>query len=430
MRIKLKSDFKWICFVARRISRINSKGRTAAASYLAALGIALGVMALIVIMSVMNGFQMGFIDSIMEISSYHVQVSKIQSNLFENWCNKNKKVICALPFYEAQGLMVGNSEKQCASIVRAVPENIMEVDFGFKDKLKIVAGKFNLSSADSIVVGSTLAYNLNLRIGSRVNIAALSGSSDTSLLSTNRQFVVKGIFHCGYAEINSSFAFINFDSGKKILGNSAEEKYGIKLTSAPKDSSFIKEFKNVFPQSKAVGWREYNRSYFGVLRMEKNTLFVIVLLIFVVAAINIFNSMKKLVLERKNEIAVLSALGASEKNVQSIFVVQGIFTGILGGVTGLLLGVFISLNMKTVFNLVSKIQFGIEYFFTMIFNSGYEKFVSENPMFAIYARIPTRIFLHEVIFIFLFGVFSSVAATWLASRNILRMTVTEVLRDE
>ena len=69
-------------------------------------------------------------------------------------------------------------------------------------------------------------------------------------------------------------------------------------------------------------------------------------------------------------------------------------------------------------------------FFTMIFNSGYEKFVSENPMFAIYARIPTRIFLHEVIFIFLFGVFSSVAATWLASRNILRMTVTEVLRDE
>ena len=114
MRIKLKSDFKWICFVARRISRINSKGRTAAASYLAALGIALGVMALIVIMSVMNGFQMGFIDSIMEISSYHVQVSKIQSDLFENWCNKNKKVICALPFYEAQGLMVGNSEKQCA----------------------------------------------------------------------------------------------------------------------------------------------------------------------------------------------------------------------------------------------------------------------------------------------------------------------------
>ena len=87
--------------------------------------------------------------------------------------------------------------------------------------------------------------------------------------------------------------------------------------------------------------------------MEKNTLFVIVLLIFVVAAINIFNSMKKLVLERKNEIAVLSALGASEKNVQSIFVVQGIFTGILGGVTGLLLGVFISLNMKTVFNLFS-----------------------------------------------------------------------------
>ncbi|MGN0730200.1 ABC transporter permease [Treponema sp.] len=426
----MNSDFKWICFVSRRINRVNADGRTAAAAHLAALGISLGVMALIVVMSVMNGFQMRSIDSIMEISSYHVQVTDVEKTSFEQWSRENKDVICAVPFYEAQGLMVGNSKSQCAAVVRAVPENIMELDPGFRRTLKIVVGDFDLSSENSIIIGSTLANSLRAGLGSVVNIAALSGSSDVEMLSSSRQFVVTGIFYCGYAEINSSFAFIGFDAGKKILGNSSAEKYGVKLASSSKDVSFVRKCRAAFSNAKIVSWREYNRSFFGVLRMEKNTLFVIVLLIFLVVAINIFNSMKKLVLERKNEIAVLSALGGSAKNVQAVFITQGAITGFAGAVTGLILGIFITLNMKTVFALLSKIQFGIEYIAAMIFNPEYKNFVTENPLFAIYARISPRIFLHEVFLIFFFGLISSVAAALISSRSILKMTVSEVLRDE
>lgn len=191
------SSFKWVFFVSRRFSKVDRKGRTAVTSFLASLGVCFGVMALIVVMAVMNGFQMSYIDSIMEISSYHIRVSGIakdRENEFLEFCKNNKKITCAVPFLEAQGLMAGRNENQSASIVRAVPENIMNHDLGFKKELKIISGKFDLTDDNSIVVGNTIAWNLGLRRGSKVNIAALSGSADTDLLSASRIFTVKGIF--------------------------------------------------------------------------------------------------------------------------------------------------------------------------------------------------------------------------------------------
>lgn len=426
-------DLKWIYFVSRRISRVDKKSRSAAASWLASAGICLGVMALIVIMSVMNGFQMSYIDSIIEISSHHVQVSRIQKcgeTEFEQRCRKDKEVSGIVPFYEAQGLMAGNTGMQAASLVRAVPAGIMQEDPGFANELKIIAGEFDLSEPDSIVVGVRLARQLHLRVGSTVNILALSGSSSQPIFSRGRTFTVKGIFRCGYADINASYSFIGIASAKNVFGEQAEKKYGIKLKSGLRDAAFIRKVHAWFPEAEAVSWREYNRSFFGVLRMEKNVLFMLVLLIFVVVAVNIFNSMRRLVFERKEEIAVLSALGASPEHIQNVFVMQGACAGTAGSVPGLLLGIFISLNMRTVFFLFSKIQFGIQFAAAFLFHHGAEKLLSENSMFAVYARIPVRIFLHEVILIFLFGIFSALIASWLASRSILKLTVSEVLRNE
>lgn len=101
------SGFKWIYFVSRRISRINRKGRTSVTSALASLGLCFGVASLIVVLSVMNGFQMSFKDAIMEISSYDARVSNIteqQEEEFLSWCSVRSDVECVVPFYEAQGL--------------------------------------------------------------------------------------------------------------------------------------------------------------------------------------------------------------------------------------------------------------------------------------------------------------------------------------
>ena len=175
----------WILFVARRISRFDGNHFKNSTSRLASLGVLFGVMALIITLSVMNGFQMSFIDSILELSSYHVQVEGVE--LFQ--CDlKNVKAV--VPFDEAQGLMAGTGSSQSVAIVRAVPHNVMELDEGFRKEMKIVSGSFDLTEDDSIVIGNGLARSLGLRKGSVVDIVALSGSSETAMLSENRKFTV------------------------------------------------------------------------------------------------------------------------------------------------------------------------------------------------------------------------------------------------
>ncbi len=131
---RLIQSFKWIFLVSKRFSRVDRKGRSAATSILATLGIAFGVMTLIVVMSVMNGFQMSFIDSILEISSYHVRVDELASEneaSFFNLLNNSKQVLNYSPFYEAQALMTGQRGGANSVLIRAIDPSVYENDSGF-----------------------------------------------------------------------------------------------------------------------------------------------------------------------------------------------------------------------------------------------------------------------------------------------------------
>jgi len=159
-------------------------------------------------------------------------------------------------------------------------------------------------------------------------------------------------------------------------------------------------------------------------------LMMLVFLIFVVVAINIYNGMRRMVYERRDDIAVLSALGGTRSQIQSVFIMKGLVTGLKGAVPGLLLGLCISVNMEKVFVFLAKAQYWIQYFFIMIANPENAALVQENPMFSIYANIPARMVFSEIVAIFLFGILSSLLAAWIASRQILHLTVAEVLHDD
>ncbi len=429
----LFSSLHWIFFVSRRFSRVDRKGRSAVTSFLASLGICFGVMTLIVVISVMNGFQMSFIDSIMEISSYHLRVENVDDSVrkdFLNFCEENNLIVSCTPFYEAQSLSVGKNLKQTAVLVRAVPKNVFETDSGFKKEMQIWAGEFDLNEDDSIVVGSEVARRLGVRVGSHVNLFALSGGTDVDLFSSDRNFTVTGIFRSGYADINATYAFINLEDGKKYFGSAANLIYGLKLTDTGSDSRVISILKEKFPSVKIESWKSYNRSFFGALRVEKNMLMLLVFLIFVVVGINIFNGMRRIVYERREEISVLAAFGGKKSLIQSIFVMQGFLTGAFGAIPGLALGLLISSRMADVFRLMAKIVHYFELFFTMLTNPQYAMYLRENPMFRLYANIPPRIVPTEILLITVFGIFSSLFASWNASRAVLKMTVAEVMRDE
>ena len=205
----LKSSLKWILFVSRRFAHVDRKGSSAVTATLASLGICFGVMTLITVISVMNGFQRSFIDAIMEITSCHLRVSAISESdraPFEDYCGADKNITSFFPFYEAQSLIVGGDGRESATMIRAVPPTLHQTDAGFQKELKMYAGGFDLSSPNSIVIGSRLANSLHVRLGSNVNLFALSGGNDVELFSSDRVFTVTGVFHTGESTINSSYA--------------------------------------------------------------------------------------------------------------------------------------------------------------------------------------------------------------------------------
>ena len=231
MKNQMKSLF-WISRVSHRFARVDRKGRSAVTSVLATLGIAFGVMTLTVVMSVMNGFQMSFIDAILEVSSYHIRAVDLpeeSEKALQLFCQTDKRVRACLPFYEAQALMTGEKGGALAVNVRAAGNEIYDTDQGFRQQVKMLSGSFDLSQPDSIVLGSTLARNLGVRPGSTVNLLVMSGGSDVDLFSQDRLFTVSGVFTSGYQEINNAYAFVSMDAAEKYFGSSAKKIWGIKL---------------------------------------------------------------------------------------------------------------------------------------------------------------------------------------------------------
>lgn len=429
----LLSSLRWIYFISCRFAQVDRKGRSAVSGFLSSLGICFGVMTLIVIVSVMNGFQSGFIESLLEISSAHIRVTTSSSQVeadFEKRVAGMDQVTAVVPFYEAQSLLSGRGGKQTAALIRAVPDSVCNVDAGFSQELHIVSGEFALNQPNTIVLGWELARILGVRPGQTVNLFALSGSSDVELFSENRECLVTGVFQCGYAEINSSYAFVSLETGRVLFAGDEPVRYNIKLHNPEQDALVIGMLSHQYPDFSFESWRSYNRSFFGALRVEKNMLMLLVFLIFVVVGINIYNSMRRMVYERHEEIAVISALGGNNRDIYSIFIVRGVLTGIAGAMPGLLLGLLIGVQMEMVFAVLSKVTYWAQLFFCMLVSPEKAGWIRENPMFHVYAQIPARLVPSEILLITIFGVFSALIASWFASRRILELSIAEVLHDE
>ncbi len=429
----LIKKFNWIYFVSRRFSTVDKKGRSAVTSFLAVLGIAFGVMALTVIVSVMNGLQMTYINSIMEISSYHIRVTpetQFDENAFLKTVSQIPEISVVQRFYESQALVAGRRGKQQGALIRSVSDDIMKTDAGFAKEVSIINGDFDLTAPNSIVLGSSLAINLGVAPGDNVTLLAMSGTSDVELIDDSRVFTVTGVFSCGYADINSTFAFVSDSAENNILGAKPKPIYGIKLKNSNLDSRFIEILSAKVPDAAFESWRSYNRAFFGALRVEKNMLMMLIFIIFIVVGVNIFNGMRRLCYERREEICIFSAVGGKRTDIMMIFTIQGALTGFYGSFAGTVLGLLLSVNVSTIFILISKISYYVQYFFTSLFAPESAIYVRQNMLYMIYAQIPAQINFVELFVTALFGILASLTASMVASRSILKLSCAEVLRDE
>ena len=338
--------------------------------------------------------------------------------------------MCSQEFIESECLAVGPNGKQAAVLVRGLEPDVFENDKGFAKEIRVLRGNFDLfNDKTAVALGSTLFRTLGVRVGDTVSLYSL-GSKKPLLqaFQDKKDFVVAAIFMTGYADINQTFAYVDKDRADFFDGQNSS--FGIKLKNPSTDSALLDEINQKFPEAKAKSWREYNRSFFGALRVEKNMLMLLVLLIFVVVAINIFNSMRRIVYERRFEISALSALGGNISSIKNIFVMRGFLTGLRGAIPGLLLGMFFCVNIKSVFAVLSGAIFWLQYLALLVVAPQEAAAVAQNPMFAVYGNIPAKMYALEIFFITLFGILSAVLSSWLASREVLNAAISEVLHDE
>jgi len=428
----------WIWFVA---SRYIFKGR-GSSPVLSVLGIAVGVLALIVIIAVMNGFQLGFIESILEISSYHLRLESVPQNRVAELLEAVLSVPgikAAVPFREFQALARGRRSGQQAVLVRGLPENVLEIDRVMGSRLDFEAGFFDISDHGSVILGAELARRLGLRLGDYVTMFSISGILSAQDEGGLENFLITGIFRTGYYEYDCSWAFVNIESNNFFM-NESDIKIGIKIVNRFQDRYSLEQVKKKllplpgFEEIEFSSWRDYNRSFFGALRTEKLFMFILVGLIFIVVGLNIFQSQRRSVLQRREEIGLLRAVGGTERAVRFVFVCDGAIIGFTGAAAGLVVGLIIASNIQQFFTLVESVVnafIGIINILAHLFGAGQAgNFAVFSPAIFYIKEIPSRILPQEVVIIFLFGFMSALAAAWFASRKAARIQPAEVLRYE
>jgi lipoprotein-releasing system permease protein len=432
----LKKD--WVLFVA---SRYIFKGRSSS-PVLAILGIATGVLALIVIIAVMNGFQLGFIESILEISSYHLRLENFpqeKTDELQELMLAIPSVETAVPFKEFQALARGRRWQQ-AVIVRGLQYNTMEIDKKMKDKLEFEEGFFDIYDNKSILLGAELARRLGLGIGDEVTVYSISGilsaENEDSAVNT---FEITGIFRTGYYEYDCSWAIINLDS-PSFLANESNFKIGIKLSNRFHDGFVMEQADRKissaggFENIRITSWRDYNRAFFGALRTEKLFMFILVGLIFIVVGLNIFQAQRRSVLQRREEIGLLRAVGGTKSAVRFVFALDGAIIGLTGASLGLCFGMIIALNIQQFFSIIEIIVnefIGVINYLAGFLGIGRTgNFAFFSPAIFYIKEIPSRIIPYEVIIIFMFGFLSALSAAWFASQKTVEIQPAEVLRYE
>jgi lipoprotein-releasing system permease protein len=430
-------SLRLLAFVSLRYFRSRRQGSGVAATILSVVGVAVGVMTLTAVLGVMNGFQLGFIESILELSSYHIQIERtdgrpLESELLQR-LSRLPMVTAVVPFSEQQVIMEGRFTGGRGCVLRGVPADVASLDHGFRSRLQIVEGAFQLKDPEDLVLGVELARHLGVGAGDMVSALALGGQSFASLAPVRRFYRVTGLFRSGYYEYDLGWAFVNL-AGSGGRAGEQQVRYGLKLRNRFRDEAALRGVRAMLgPGPYRVGsWREFNRAFFAALRMEKLLMMILIGLIFVVVGFNIYHSLRRSVRERFEEIGVLKALGASQGSVQYIFVTEGLLIGLIGGGLGQALGLLLAANINAVFraaealaNLVLALASRL-----LLPLAGGERFALFSPAYFYLSEVPSRVLFPEALLVMLFAVGSCLLAALFAASPVRRVLPAEVLRYE
>ncbi len=384
------------------------------------LGIALGVAALIIVLSVMNGFQKEIRARILGITP-HLQVTS-ESGQVSDWhpilaiVSAQPDVQGASPYVTGQGMLSQEENVQGVMVRGILPEGEDKLT-GLGDKMK--AGKLTELRAGEfgIVLGSDLARSLGVSVGGTVLLITPQGQiTPAGMIPRLKQFHVVGIFEIGMSPYDNALALIHLNDAQKLyrMGD-AVSGISARLKDLDRARRVSMELEGQLPNNLyATDWTRQNANYFRAVQMEKKMMFIILSLIVAVAAFNIVSTLVMAVTDKQADIAILRTLGASPGSIMKIFMVQGVLIGLVGAVIGVLSGVIIALNIGTIVPFIEHI-FGVQ-------------FLAKDVYFI--TDLPSDLQKADVIVVAVFSFAISIVATLYPSWRASKIQPAEALRYE
>lgn len=398
-------------------------------TFISTAGVALGVMALIVVLAVMTGFEEDLTDKILGTNAHVVVMSTSGAiNDYPSVMNKMKSVqgvVAATPFIYSQ-VMLSNGPNVSGVVLRGIePETDIQVTNLSKS---IVEGKLagldkeSSSSMESpampgIIIGKELAKNLNIFVGDTLNVVSPQGNiTPFGMVPKTKRFRVAGLFNTGMFEYDSTLAYIGLRQAQDFLSLD-KAVTGIQLK--VKDVYQSDKIANVINQGFgyeyfARDWMQMNKNILFALKTEKMVMFIILTLIVLVAAFGIASTLFMVVMEKTKDIAILKSMGATGASIMKIFVLEGLIIGVAGTVVGVLSGLLIAHNLEFIVDLVKTL-------------TGFELF-SRDVYYL--DHFPSKVVPRDVLLISVTAIFISFVATLYPSWQGSRLPPAEALRYE
>jgi lipoprotein-releasing system permease protein len=318
------------------------------------LGIALGVAALIIVLSVMNGFQREVRDRMLNVIA-HIELLDYAGQALPDWqataakAKQNPEVIGAAPFVASQSL-IARGEDMRGAIIRGISPAEEATVTGLGAQLKDGAFAQLQPGAWNIVLGTELARQLGVGVGDKITVVAPGGQvTPAGVLPRLKSFNVVGTFTAGHYEYDSGLALVHVDDAALLFRTGGPTGVQLKLRDVHDARRVAAELQQVVgPDLLVRDWTRSHAAWFDAVEIEKRLMSIILTLIVAVAAFNLVSTLVMTVTDKQSDIAILRTLGASPRSIMGIFMVQGAVSGVIGTLSGVLLGLLVAFNVDVI----------------------------------------------------------------------------------
>jgi lipoprotein-releasing system permease protein len=375
------------------------------------LGIAIAVLVLIVVMSVVNGFERELKDRLLAMTAHanieHVDGKLTSADALRETALKNPRVRAAAPYVDGQALLVAGKQLSGAEI-RGIEPELEDSVSGIADVMQsgelaeLVPKKFNM------VLGIELAEALQVGVGDKVTVTLAEGMvTPAGVIPRTKRFTVSGIYRVGMYEFDRRLAFINIADAQRLYRKGgAVTGVRLSVTDIYASPEVVREVAREHGELVLVSdWTRRHVNFFRSIQITKSILFVILLMVVAVAAFNIVSTLVMVVKDKQSDIAILRTVGAKPLSILRIFITQGSIVGVVGTLAGVILGVLIALNLESIVGFFEA-AFGIKFLAADVY------FISDLPSELKYGDVVRIAFIALVL-----ALISTLYPAWVAART-------------